>query len=99
MTLLPAQQAVTLASVVWSALRIGSNADTFLGTGSAAAAGAAATEQPLLGRQGDEEEGTSAGLDGEAPRQQPPMSAGAELHGFCLSGLSNKYNGDSSIAA
>lgn len=32
--------------------------------------------QPLLERH-DEEEGTSAGLDGEAPRQQPAMSAGA----------------------
>jgi hypothetical protein len=32
--------------------------------------------QPLLERR-DEEEGTSAGLDGEAPRQQGPMTAGA----------------------
>lgn len=35
-----------------------------------------ATGQPLLERH-DEEEGTSAGLDGEAPRQQGPMTAGA----------------------
>ena len=35
-------------------------------------------EQPLLERRDEEEEGgTSAGLDGAAPRQQPAMSAGA----------------------
>jgi hypothetical protein len=65
--------AVTLASVVWSALRTGSNTEAFLGGGG----GSSGAEQPLLARQGDEEEGTSAGLDGEAPRQQPGMSAGA----------------------
>lgn len=66
--------AVTLASVVWSALRTGSNTEAFLG---GLASSSAATEQLLLAR--DEEEGTSAGLDGQAPRQQPAMSSGAGL--------------------
>ncbi len=74
-------QAITLASVVWSALRTGSNTDAFLG-----GSGSSPAEQPLLSRRGDEEdgsaaeEGTSAGLDGEAPRQQPAMSACEILH-------------------
>jgi hypothetical protein len=63
--------AVALASVVWSALRVGSNTETFLSGGSAEGTAG----QPLLERH-DEEEGTSAGLDGDAPRQQGPMTAG-----------------------
>jgi hypothetical protein len=62
---------VTLASVVWSALRVGSNADSFLG-------GSGEVGQPLLevAEAGAATEATSAGLDGEAPQQQAPMAAG-----------------------
>jgi hypothetical protein len=48
---------ITIISVVYSALRAGSNTQTFMTSRDAAA------EQPLVER-GDEEEGTSAGLDG-----------------------------------
>ena len=48
---------ITIISVVYSALRAGSNTRTFMTSRDAAA------EQPLVER-GDEEEGTSAGLDG-----------------------------------
>ena len=53
-------------SVVWSALRTGSNTDAFLG-----GLGGEASEQPLLERSTpDEENLTSAGLDGDAPKPQ-----------------------------
>lgn len=67
---------MTLASVVWSALRVGSNTDTFLGGGGEAGGEAG---RPLLERvEAGEQDGTSAGLDGDAdpPAQQPAMSAG-----------------------
>lgn len=57
---------ITLASVVWSALRTGSNTDAFLGGFEGGS-----TEQPLLERTMDDEEAlTSAGLDGDAPKTQ-----------------------------
>lgn len=72
-------QAVTLASVVWSALRVGSNTDTFLGAGGSDVAVEAG--RPLLARvEAGEDEETSAGLDGDAPKQQPAMSAGAPFN-------------------
>ena len=53
-------------SVVWSALRMGSNTDAFLG-GLEYGSISGASEQPLVDRSGgDEENLTSAGLDGEA---------------------------------
>ena len=72
-------QAVTLASVVWSALRVGSNTDTFLGAGGGDVGVEAG--RPLLARaEAGEDEETSAGLDGDAPKQQPTMSAGASFN-------------------
>lgn len=57
--------AVTMASVVYSALRAGSNTTTFTTSEDAAAEKAALLEEPLA--KGEEEEMTSAGLDGEDP--------------------------------
>ena len=55
-----------LRSVVWSALRMGSNTDAFLSGVEYGSFGGAA-EQPLVDRSGgDEESLTSAGLDGDA---------------------------------
>ena len=55
-----------LHSVVWSALRTGSNTDAFLG-----GLGGDPYEQPLLERSTPGEENlTSAGLDGDAPKVQ-----------------------------
>eukprot|EP00208_Stichococcus_sp_RCC1054_P000766 CAMPEP_0206135158 /NCGR_PEP_ID=MMETSP1473-20131121/507_1 /ASSEMBLY_ACC=CAM_ASM_001109 /TAXON_ID=1461547 /ORGANISM="Stichococcus sp, Strain RCC1054" /LENGTH=443 /DNA_ID=CAMNT_0053526911 /DNA_START=290 /DNA_END=1621 /DNA_ORIENTATION=- len=75
---------VTLASVVWSALRVGSNTDTFLGGGGEAGGEAG---RPLLERvEAGEQDGTSAGLDGDAdpPAQQPAMSAGVNTRGAAM---------------
>lgn len=75
--------AVTLASVVWSALRVGSNTDTFLGAGGSDVAVEAG--RPLLARvEAGEDEETSAGLDGDAPKQQPAMSAGVAGRGAAM---------------
>ncbi|KAK9823454.1 hypothetical protein WJX72_002870 [[Myrmecia] bisecta] len=60
-TTLAAGMLLTLLSVVYSALRAGSNTQTFMTSGYSEPD--AAPEQPLL----EAEEGTSAGLDGEAP--------------------------------
>lgn len=56
---------ITLASVVYSALRAGSNTSTFSLTANHEEAGL-----PLVDR--DEEEGTSAGLDGLPDTRQKP---------------------------
>jgi hypothetical protein len=56
---------ITLVSVVYSALRAGSNTTTFRLTGVPDDEDHDAAGKPLMAR--DEEEGTSAGLDGGAP--------------------------------
>ena len=56
-----------MRSVVWSALRTGSNTDAFLGGFDSDSR----AEQPLLERSAAAEASlTSAGLDGEAPKTQ-----------------------------
>lgn len=70
--------AITLASVVWSALRTGSNTDAFLGGYDS---GAGASGQPLLERAASDEENlTSAGLDGQAPAAQTAERSGGGAH-------------------
>lgn len=59
--------------MVWSALRTGSNTDAFLG---GYESGAGSSGQPLLERAASDEENlTSAGLDGQAPAAQTGESA------------------------
>ena len=63
-------------SVVWSALRMGSNTDAFLGGYDG---GAGPSEQPLVDRSGgDEESLTSAGLDGDAGHATAGACAGCQ---------------------